>query len=600
MTSALAQRQIETALGVKTYSFDTETYYDKDYTITKLGNQAYCAHPKFDCYLVTIWGEDYQYVGPPAKVDWSKLDGHRWLSHNQGFDWAVFLAMRDRLKILPKEISQYDWHCTSSMCCYIGAPRALANAVKALFGIDVSKAERTEMKGKHYEDIPQDQKERLNQYALDDAMHCYNLWQTYSHHWPEHERKLSFMGYDKGRQGLQLNVELLDQGLKTLIEEKDKRILTLPWTSEGAVPLSTKSLKEHCIKAGIPAPISVAEDDPRCEAWEALYADKVPWVTTMREIRKANVLYKKMEAMKIRVTAEGRISFSTRYFGAHTGRWSGDNGFNVMNFHKKALMGVDVRRCIIAKPGFKLVVADFSQIEPRCLAWLCGDDAFLASVRQGFGVYESHARNTMGWTGGPLKKEAPELYDLAKARVLGLGYGCGGDRFVDVAWSMAGVKIDKKNAKAQVDDFRASNPKIINLWNVLEEGMKRAARAKLLKYEIELPSGRTMHYWSPQMKGGALMARTVMGERLKYFWGGVLTENLTQATAREVLVEALLGMEAAKVNCLFHIYDETVSEVPLSMHTDEVKAILTKTPTWLEGCPLNVDIIETDYYRKPD
>ena len=81
--------------------------------------------------------------------------------------------------------------------------------------------------------------------------------------------------------------------------------------------------------------------------------------------------------------------------------------------------------CIVPRPGKEFIICDLSQIEPRVLAWLCGDTVLLDQLANGVPLYEAHARATMGWTGGNLKKENAELYSLAKARVLGLGYGCG-------------------------------------------------------------------------------------------------------------------------------------------------------------------------------
>ncbi|MGN0828102.1 MAG: DNA polymerase [Akkermansia sp.] len=118
----------------------------------------------------------------------------------------------------------------------------------------------------------------------------------------------------------------------------------------------------------------------------------------------------------------------------------------MQNLHKGEHHGVDMRALFIPRPGHKFVISDLSQIETRVLLYLAGDTTQLEEIAKGTSPYEAHARASMGWTGGKLKEEDPGLYALAKARVLGLGFGCGKVRFSDLAKSMVGIELTPEEA----------------------------------------------------------------------------------------------------------------------------------------------------------
>ncbi len=205
------------------------------------------------------------------------------------------------------------------------------------------------------------------------------------------------------------------------------------------------------------------------------------------------------------------------------------------------LFGVDLRRCFIPSPGNVFIIADLCQIEPRILAWLIGDEAFLDLVRKGIDIYEAHARSTMGYIDErPLKEVDPSMRSLAKARTLGLGYGCGPKKFVAVAKNLGGLDITFADARKTVQDFRSKNIRISNLWKRLDREFKRSAGGD---YHIELPSGRELRYLSvAKNPRGYYTASTERGGRKRKLYGGLLTENLVQATARDVFASQLLAI----------------------------------------------------------
>lgn len=268
---------------------------------------------------------------------------------------------------------------------------------------------------------------------------------------------------------------------------------------------------------------------------------------------------------------------------------------NCQNLPREATFGVDLRRCIVARPGRKFIVSDLSQIEPRVMAWLCGEHTLLDQLRKGVPLYEAHARQTMGWKGGSLKKEDPRLYALAKARVLGLGYGCGPDKFVAVARTMGGIELSASDARATVTAFRQSNRGILALWNRLGTDFKRSVREGT--YEVELPSGRTLTYYNVSSHGGWTCQTQRGGPKVRMY-GGKLAENLVQAVARDVFAEALLRLAAAGIDVVLHCHDEVVCEVPIDTDPADIERLMSITPDWLPGCPLAAESVESEHYLK--
>ena len=210
-----------------------------------------------------------------------------------------------------------------------------------------------------------------------------------------------------------------------------------------------------------------------------------------------------------------------------------------------------MRRIFIPHPGNVFIISDLAQIEARVALYLAGDEKQLNLLRDGTSIYEVHARATMGYTGSePLKVADPDLYRLAKARVLGLGYGCGAAKFMLLAKSMADVDLTLSQANVQVADFRRKNAMLVNLWNNLENRFKRYRGQD---FHVQLYSGRELVYRDIHPFAGEWHA-TVQGRTAAYY-GGKLCENITQATARDIFCHMLLALEDAGYTCRFHVHD---------------------------------------------
>jgi hypothetical protein len=596
---------------MNTYAIDFETYYDKETSITTLGQWHYLRSPASDIYMVAIQGPDVDYVGCPKKAPWAKIDGHKWVAHNYSFDGAVIERLREQGCVQSKPVA---WDCTANLSVAVGAPRNLLGASRELLDRHIDKDPRDKMHSKKWSDVEGTEfgKEVL-EYARQDAKACLGIYEKFSGDMLPTESELSKHTIEMGWRGIQVDQDAVSAGIKALQKVTWESENALPWIDEtDGVVLSTKAFRRECAKAGIPWPTSLAENSEECALWESQYGEQVPFVGIMRDWRKANSLLAKLKVMQGRIKPDGTMSYGLKYMGAHTGRWSGDSKFNVQNLPRNEMFGVDLRGCIVPRPGKKFVICDLAQIEPRVLAWLSGNEGLLDAIRNGYGIYEAAAKNMSLWDGpkGTLKKTDAPLYQLVKAMVLGLGYGAGAKKFALIAKMQYGIDMTETKSNMIVNDFRTRNQPILDLWRKLEGDFQRAKADK--QFEVGLPSGRVLTYrnimsqWPDKQKydksgkarKSAWTARVERGGPQIPFYGGKLCENLVQAVARDVMGAAVLRLEKAGCPVVMHIHDEAVCEVDNSVPAGEIERLMSVCPEWLDGCPIGAEATDAVRYKK--
>jgi len=596
---------------MNTYAIDFETYYDKETSITTLGQWHYLRSPASDIYMVAIQGPDVDYVGCPKKAPWAKIDGHKWVAHNYSFDGAVIERLREQGCVQSKPVA---WDCTANLSVAVGAPRNLLGASRELLDRHIDKDPRDKMHSKKWSDVEGTEfgKEVL-EYARQDAKACLGIYEKFSGDMLPAESELSKHTIEMGWRGIQVDQDAVSAGIKALQKVTWESENALPWIDEtDGVVLSTKAFRRECAKAGIPWPTSLAENSEECALWESQYGEQVPFVGIMRDWRKANSLLAKLKVMQGRIKPDGTMSYGLKYMGAHTGRWSGDSKFNVQNLPRNEMFGVDLRGCIVPRPGKKFVICDLAQIEPRVLAWLSGNEGLLDAIRNGYGIYEAAAKNMSLWDGpkGTLKKTDAPLYQLVKAMVLGLGYGAGAKKFALIAKMQYGIDMTETKSTMIVNDFRTRNQPILGLWKKLEGDFQRAKADK--QFEVGLPSGRVLTYrnimsqWPDKQKydksgkarKSAWTARVERGGPQIPFYGGKLCENLVQAVARDVMGAAVLRLEKAGCPVVMHIHDEAVCEVDNSVPAGEIERLMSVCPEWLDGCPIGAEATDAVRYKK--
>jgi hypothetical protein len=585
----------ERAHGSAPVGVDFETFYTATYSVAELGTWAYCHDPRFEAYLVAVTDGARTCVCPPAQFPWDTLGGRDWVSHHRDFDLAVFEQLHARGQMPAETATPREWFCSAALCAYLQLPRDLAGAVSAVFGVTFDKSVRARARGRSGTLLDPD----LLRYAATDAEATLALWQKLGPAWPPPERQLFELTADMGRHGLAMDWDYIRarrQDLEALVADL---AAALPWQPAG----SLKQFEAACERLGVPAPSSTSNTDPGFLRWLEAHTDSqaATWVRHMQRIRSANRTAKVLASMEARRMVSGRMAYELRYFGASTGRWSGSGGLNLQNLNRSAAEGVDLRRAIVAPPGQVLAVADYSQIESRVLLYLAGDTDALAMFRANpaADAYEIHARATMGYAEPePLKawceRTGSNLRQLAKARVLGLGFSCGWRKFIEVAKVMAGLELSELESEQIVFEFRQSNPKIVELWRRLQDA---CASCDGRHYRLPLPctqqdpaSKRYLIYRDVATDQEGITA-TVAGERVRVY-GGLLAENWTQATARDVLAAAWLRCAQAGYVPVLSVHDELVFEVARESAEADLRRILALMevpPAWAPHLPLRAD-----------
>jgi hypothetical protein len=670
---------------MRVIAFDTETFYSKDVTVQTVGPWKYARDPRANCYMLSVSDGTETWAGEPKDFNFNSLNGAVLLSHNAAFDQEIYFANLEAGR-WPK-IDFLDWHCTANMTAYLCNRRSLADAAEFLLDVKVSKVMRNYMKGKTWADAIAEGKDRdLLKYAEDDAILCYRLFAEHGHKWPDFERRLSKLTIEQGRRGVHIHQDRLNEAISNMQQVRAAARETLPWVAAGRPDASPIAMAEECRKVGIPPMPVKAHDAEGAVEWEDTYAPRLPWVKGIKDLRRAKKALATLETMQARMRDDGTMPFTLKYFGAHTGRWSGDGGLNFQNFsrlplfideqwriiddpaliselaeqHEKnpdelSVKAVDMRGLIIAPPQKMLAAADLSQIEPRVLNVLCGNHKLLSRIREGFPIYEAHARDSMGWTGGSLKKENKGLYSLAKARVLGLGYGCGWNKFITVAQMMGGIDItvgDREAAlRASVDgiiydtdaegkpcepfihatnyrgeltketvhgaasreivrDFRQTNPLITAFWRQMDEALAEAAN-RGDDLTVELPSGRSLTYRKVRRERRTFtdpndptkkVAREVFTAEAdsirRAYYGGLIVENIVQAVARDVFAHNMMLIEEAGHTVLWSVHDEAVCAINSEHEAEDVRRIMATTPAWISACPIDAEVSISDRYKK--
>jgi DNA polymerase len=306
-----------------------------------------------------------------------------------------------------------------------------------------------------------------------------------------------------------------------------------------------------------------------------------------------------------------------------------------------AIISSLLRGLLIAGEGRRLEVGDFSQIEARVLAWLAGQEDLVEAFASGAPVYERMAEEVLGFETGTVTKAHPAR-QMGKAIVLGCGFGMGAEKFVTTARTIYGVDVSQwpegvepvTNAEGEelpfsqhiINLYRRKNSNIVNFWYRLGDaaldavarpgevqvvrGCKLVVRGAYLW--LVLPSRRPLAYTRPKIED----RRAPWGEmkpnvkvwgvnsmsrkwEARWLYGGLLTENVVQALARDIMADAMLRLEEAGYPTILTVHDEVVAEPRMGHGSpEEFIQIMSQTPTWADGCPIEVEGWTGRRYRK--
>ena len=359
----------------------------------------------------------------------------------------------------------------------------------------------------------------------------------------------------------------------------------------------------------------------------------------------AKTSVKKYEAIERSACSDGRVHGMLMFYGANrSGRWSGKN-VQLHNLPKNYLPDLElarelvkqgrfediellydstpnvlselIRTAFIPKPGCRFVVADFSAIEARVLAWLSGEEWVLDVFRGDGKLYEMTASRMFGIPMAEIGKGSPER---AKGKVASLSCQYGGSKNGLISMGALDMGLTEEELPPLVAAWRKANPHMVQFWWDVDAAAIKAVTEKqrtkvgkiIFEYKsgilfITLPSGRKLSYVKPRMAvnrfGRDGLTYEGISENKKWSrietYGPKLVENIVQGTARDLLAEAMLRVEKKGYPIVMHCHDEIIAEVPEdSGSVDEMCEIMAVQPEWAEGLPLRADGYQCSFYQK--
>jgi len=582
--------------------------------------------------------------------------GEIFVAHNSFFEYCIWhniLVKQFGWPVIPLE----QWSCTAAKASAHALPKALARAAKALHlsnlkdeegkrvMLKLSKPRRiTRLNNDKWCNDPVEF-QRLYEYCKNDVVvereidnSLPNLNSIERQVWLMDQR-INLRGVEIDREAVKAALYLIGEYENECVEKLKKitngyldkvsrRQRTLDWIKTQGVEMGdfTKNTVSKTLQTRIPPAVAHV-------------------LSIRQELGKTSTA--KYQAIS-NATSDNdpRIRDTLIYHGASTGRWSGklvqlhnlpigtikdiatciaimkQRDLAMLKFLYPSVMSAIsscLRGMIISKPGYDLLVADYSAIEARVLLWHAKDEAGLNNYREGKDIYVDMAKDIY-YKEEINKKER----QLGKTAILGCGYGMGATKFHATcqAW---GLDISEGLARKAVEAYRSRYKSVIDLWKRQERAAIRATetseqvpsgRVKWARHGkflyCRLPSGRCLAYYRPKIQevitpwGETRRALTFMGvnSQTKAYerqstYGGKLVENITQATARDIMAHAMLKCEEKGYRLVLSVHDEVIAEVPEGFGSmEEFIEILTAPHSWSTGCPIEAEGWRGKRYKK--
>lgn len=457
---------------------------------------------------------------------------------------------------------------------------------------------------------------------------------------PDREQKLYCMDQRINDRGIMVDQELIGHAVACDLLYKETVTKKAYEISGLENPNSVSQLKDWLNEKGIEV------DSLAKAAVEELVENTQGDVAEMMKLRLAmsKTSVKKYEAMERSVCPDGRVHGLLQFYGANrTGRWAGRlvQIHNLPQNHMEDLelarsivkegrydlvellydsipdvLSELIRTAFVAKLGCRFIVSDFSAIEARVMGYLAGEGWVMEEFRGAGKIYEQTASKMFHIPIEEITKGSPYR---ARGKVASLACQYGGAEGALISMGALNF-VEEEELKGLVQSWRTANPHIVNYWYEIDGAVKAAVKERKMTtvgrvtvyyqsgmLKIALPSGRVLSYVRPRMTVNRFGSESVsyegVGTNRKWTriesYGAKFCENIVQATARDVLAEAMLRLEKKGFDIVCHIHDEVVLEVPEGTSSvEEVNEIMAVCPDWCEGLPLKAAGFESPFYKK--
>lgn len=659
-------------IEINMITIDIETRSDKD--ISKCGVYAYTDTPYFDILLFaysidgqpvrvvdTANGEeipenvlvalvDENVIKRAFNVNFERVCLSKYLRKNYPQYFQSYSIDEDTVGDF---LNPESWHCSMIHARTLGLPSSLAEVGKVL-GIEQQKMTEGKALIKFF-CVPYDTIDGVPQFhSPTDYPDKWEIFKAYNKRDVEAEleidRRLSrfpvpdflwkefYLDQEINDRGILVDMQLADKAIGLDAEAKEELTAEMKRLTGVENPNSVYQLLDWLETQGYKS-----DSLGKTQVQELIKTAKEPVKSVLQmrlQLSKSSV--KKYTAMKNTACSDNRARGMFSFYGAsRTGRWAGRN-VQLQNLPQNHLPDLSearelvkygsfediqmlyddvpdtlsqlIRTAFIPRQGMKFIVADFSAIEARVIAWLAGEEWRMKAFANGEDIYCASASKMFGV---PVVKHGENGHLRQKGKISELACGFGGSVGAMKAMGADSLGLSDTELKQIVTDWREASPHITELWWAVDRAVKKAVKEKtatkthglLFSYEagflfIRLPSGRRLAYAKPYIGKNKFGGESVtyMGINAQKKWdrlesyGPKFVENCVQGIARDLLMYSMQTLSQYFI--VGHIHDEMIIECPKGTKLDEICQQMARTPDWAKGLLLRADGYECSFYKK--
>ena len=609
---------------MKLITLDFETYYTKEFGFSRLTTEEYIRDPRFEVIGVAVQVED----GEPEWFSGDRESLRKWLwkfdwknsmvlAHNTLFDGAI---LHWHFGITPAVF--LDTLCMARAIHGVDAGGSLAK-LATRYQVGEKGTEVNDAIGKARLDFAPEDLVQYGEYCKNDVRLTYDLFNIMSKGFPMEELKLIDMTLRMFTHPLlYVDQETLTERLTDLLSEKSELLGSLKEqlkcdTEEevrdkmSSNPKFAKVLESFNIIVPLKKSPTTGKEVPalakKDEGFIALTEHEDTFIQHLCAVRlgtKSTLEEKRIERfMEIGKRNKGMMPIPLKYYGAHTGRWSGTDKINFQNLPSRDVKKKALKKAIVPPDGYMVINSDSSQIEARVLPWLAGQDEVVKQFADGEDVYSIFATEVYG---RPISKKDPTERFVGKTCILGLGYGTGALKLQHTLSTSqpVSVKLDEEECKRIVGVYRDKNDKVVDLWGEADRMLNQMLNGNITKplqfgkhacvyYDndgIILPNNMRIRYTNIRREDIDGKSQIVYDSRKGTIsiWGGAVVENVVQALARIVV-----GAQMVEINDTYRValtvHDAAVVVIP-DDEVDEainlITGLMSKPPSWADGLPV--------------
>lgn len=659
---------------MKSLSIDIETYSSND--LSKCGVYRYTEAADFEILLFgySVDGGEVQVVDT-ANGESIPIDILAALIDNDVVKWA-FNAQFERICLSRylRDICRFDntgysipqdtvdnyldpdaWRCTMVWSAYMGLPLSL-EGVGSVLGLEKQKltegkdliryfcapCKPTAANGQRIRNLPTHAKEKWDAFKLynkRDVETEMSIQQKLSKFtvpdsiWDEYH-----LDQEINDRGVALDMALVKEAIAMDTRSRSELTHLMQTLTKLDNPNSVMQMKQWLCDQGLET--DTLGKKAVAELMKTAPPELRDVLTLRQQLAKSSV--KKYQTMENAVCADGRARGMFQFYGANrTGRWAGRliqmqnlpqnhlpdleqarglvrcgdfDGLEMLYDSVPEVLSELIRTAFVPMPGRKFIVADFSAIEARVIAWFAGEKWRLKVFESGGDIYCASAAQMFRV---PVEKHGVNGHLRQKGKIAELALGYGGSVGALKAMGALEMGLTEDELPPLVSAWRSSNPDIVSFWWDVDRAAMKAVKEKTATdthgicfvYQsgmlfIILPSGRRLSYVKPRIGenrfGGDCITYEGIGGTKKWeridSYGPKIVENIVQATARDILCYAMQPLRHCFIT--MHIHDELVIEADNCMSLNAVCEQMSRTPPWAQGLKLHADGYETDFYKK--